>query len=215
MENEFSWRNLAKIEPRPGVYAWYYKPQLAIHDIEEAVEAIESMKVVNKLTRAAEYTSSFLAERVFKFFNQDPYEVRISGPLKPRFEGTINHLPNQSGTLIDRIVEQPDMLYNLKFVLDQSTPLFSSPIYIGMSDNLKTRILHHKKGIKDLREKTGTSTIHTYLREPKSFASQVVSRKMSPQNLIVYCSYSDEERREYLDAENILNRINLPILGSN
>ncbi|MEO1582135.1 MAG: hypothetical protein AAFR91_09805 [Pseudomonadota bacterium] len=89
-------------------------------------------------------------------------------------------------------------------------PLFSSPIYIGMARNLHSRVRGHARLIQKYRD-----GINAGSGRDKEFAQRVVERELSPSRLRVAVRPIDVSDDEYVDAENVLNRINYPILGKN
>ena len=91
--------------------------------------------------------------------------------------------------------------------------MFASPIYLGMSDNLRNRLAGHKALIERYRSpnmrrgRPGTADA--------GFAWQVAQRRIPPERLFVYTCVTESGSGIELDLENVLNRIFYPILGRN
>lgn len=211
-----NWSQLSKCPESPGVYAWYFRPELTDHDIEKLISDIKKDELNSK--QVIEY---FLNERIFKYFRQKQYHVEISGQLKPKYTGQIEHVQEPSSGLIERVQENPKRLFIIRALLEKSTPLFASPLYVGMSKNIKVRINQHCNFIKQLRDKSSNSFLRLQqysilTEEEKSFAERVVEREIPPSRLfIAYQVVEPTEENVYVDLENIINRIYYPTFGRN
>ena len=222
--NVYEWTELSQIPAMPGVYAWYYKPELTSYDIENVIKIIRKHKKEGDLTSAHSSIKLFLEEYIFKYFIEDPYKVILRGPLKPKYEGQIEHIPTISDSLIDRIIKSPDKLKIIKMVLENSAPQFASPIYIGMSEDLRRRLNGHKKLIESFNKQklkfSGRSDTITDKDEnknirDKNFAFQICKRNIVPSHLFVMIKVITDSENSYIDIENILNRIHHPLFGRN
>ncbi|HYC06242.1 MAG TPA: hypothetical protein VED40_23340 [Azospirillaceae bacterium] len=198
----------------PGVYAWYFSPEITDYDLECLVSDIESLKAVGDNKGAASLLAEFMLSNVFSYFAEQPYQATLTGPLMPKYTGTIHHAPALSPDLVARLVDEPSRLLTLKRVLEGSAPYFSSPLYIGMSDSLRTRLMQHKRLIERLQDAPAASEGFAEDRD-HSFAREVVARGMPTARLFVIAEVIDTSDRSYVDVENILNRIHYPLLGRN
>jgi len=214
--NILDWSQLAKCPESPGVYAWYFRPELTDHDIENLISNLKKDE-----SKSKKLIEDFLNERIFKYFKQKQYQVEISGQLKARYQGKMEHIQEPSSGLIERVQENPQRLLTIRTLLERSTPLFASPLYVGMSKNLKTRINQHCNFIKQLRDKSSNSFLRiqqdfVLTEEEKSFAERVVDRELPPSRLfIAYQVVEPTEENVYVDLENIINRIYYPTFGRN
>ena len=119
--------------------------------------------------------------------------MSLQGRLKPPYEGEVHNQFRISSSLVQRIAEEPERLLKLKALLFESVPIFASPIYIGVSKDLRQRLLRHKSLIEKFVNAAaiGASELDTE-EEPDeeaahSFAREVASmRKFSTANLVVY-----------------------------
>jgi asparagine synthetase B (glutamine-hydrolysing) len=213
-QQTLSWSEIAKAPDRAGIYAWYFRPELTDHDINNLIESIE----INS-DKASVEIRSFFAERLFKYFMQRPYEVQISGQLKPKYYGKIEHKQDITDGLIERIKENPRRLFSIRDLLQKSAPMFASPLYVGMSSSIKQRVMQHVNFIKKYKE--STSNAFTRLSDDeidideKSFAQRVVERGIPSSRLFLVYQTTDTELDIQVDVENILNRIYYPTLGRN
>jgi len=207
-----NWPVISRAPKQPGLYAWYYSIELTEIDVAEVISTVDGLLAKALHQEARSILQSFLNEFVFRFFAEEDYTARIRGPLKPMYEGRLSHTPAASSDLIDRLLEDPDRLMSLKAVLEASVPLFASPIYIGMAVNLYDRLMTHIRLIEAYRTKRRGRLGSEH---DQNFARRVVERGMDPTLLKVAVAPMPAETDEYIDAENVLNRISYPILGRN
>lgn len=208
----FKWQEVGNVPSEPGVYAWYYELTITRYDINRVIEQVSYYKDAGDFSKAKSAISQFLHKFIFQYFTEEPYSTLISGLLKPKYEGELEHTPETSDSLISRIVEDPERLYTIKEILSGSVPTFASPMYIGMSSDLQRRISTHKKLITKFRAK---ESVNFGSKRDQSFALRVAERKLIPTRLCVAVKEISDNAPGYVDAENILNRINFPILGRN
>lgn len=219
--NTYWWTEIAGVPQKPGVYAWYYLPELTDFDLQDTIKRIIEYRDNENKDAAIETVEIFLDKFLFKYFREEPYKVSLYGPLKPKYEGSIEHKPELSGSLIDRIVEDPERLITIKQVLEKSAPDFASPIYIGMSDNLGSRLKRHKKLIEKYSSRESSTSFsvdpgpYSVENRDESFAMRVCSRSIPPTRLFVAINILENAEKRYVDIENILNRIHYPLLGRN
>ena len=209
----YRWEEISKVPQEPGIYSWYYSPEITDKDLGDAIAHVRNMVSEDKTSEAKAYLIGFLDRFVFGYFKEDPYNVLINGALKPQYKGVVHHSSQSSQALISRLIEQPERLATIKQVLEEAAPNFSSPIYIGMADKLGKRLKEHKKLIEKYREeKVLKPVVDT---EDHNFAKQICDRNIPPACLFVIVKTIQTTEKNYVDAENILNRINYPILGRN
>lgn len=208
----FKWNliNQSNIEDKSGIYAWYYDLSLGKKDIENLIQSINDAACnVTKF----EMVETFLKKRIFSFFQEQPYNARIEGKLMPSFQGVLEHVDICSSSLTEKIITNPIILYEVKKNIDLLSSEFMSPIYIGMSKNLFTRISKHKSLIESF--KSEPRKIADFTDRDESFASRVVARGMIETKLRVSISYVESDFGIHNVMENLLNRINYPVLGRN
>lgn len=214
------WTQISNVPQKPGVYAWYYLPELTDFDLQKTVEKIQSLSEINDKEGASEVVKNFLHDFVFQYFREEPYQAVLRGPLKPKYQGNIEHIPELSEDLIKRIVEEPSRIFTIKQVLEKSVPNFASPLYIGMAENLNNRVRKHKKLIEKYYSQTSSQNIQKHFfneneDRDQSFAMRVFSRRIPPTRLAIAINILEDIGKGYVDIENILNRIHYPLLGRN
>jgi hypothetical protein len=216
MRNKFTWReiNTRNIGDSSGVYAWYYSNKISSHDIGLLIKKLETS---GDLFSKQEMVKQFLLKHVFSFYEEMSYEARISGKLKASYTGQLTHEQIISEKLIDRIVEKPQVLNYIKSTLLDIDESFMSPLYIGMANNLSKRLIKHKRLIEEYRER-GASNGGDYYHEDDrdhNFATRIIQKSFIETNLYVVITKVSDENSMHNIMENILNRINYPILGRN
>ena len=214
----FYWRELNNTPITPGVYAWYYKPEINLCDQNKIIEDINRLKMEGNKQEAMHAVRDFLHNNIFRFFYEEPYKVEMKGPLKQKYEGEIEHKFNVSDTLVERIVNDPQRFSTIKRVLELSVPDFASPIYIGMSERLRTRLLQHKELIERYASQVSPfreSNVSDGDQRDHSFAHAIRVRNITPTRLFVIIHELSDLDDSYIDIENILNRIHYPLLGRN
>ena len=131
----FRFSEVTQAPNTPGVYAWYYRIELTDKDIATCIESVE---LENDPDEKDAIVRAFLETHLFRFYKEVPYFVALSGQLKPRYEGLIDHRADVSASLIRRLAAVPTNLYELKRTLRLAIPLFASPIYIGVAARLRS-----------------------------------------------------------------------------
>jgi hypothetical protein len=212
-----SWGLLHQAPAGPGIYSWYYKPTITDFDLQEAIAEIRRRKEADDDAGALATVRELLRSHVLEYFRQDDYSVRLAGPLKAPHYGSATHQQDPSEGLLRRIADDPERLYPLREILRATTPYFASPLYVGMSDSLKSRLQTHKQLIHRLRD-AGLSVPDIGGAQPEDagFAKRVVARRIPPDQLMVaYCEIPTLHSDLHTDAENLLNRMFYPVLGRN
>lgn len=210
----YTWHEIGDVPSAPGVYAWYYTPEITAFDLDQITAEIHTLRAGAGPAAAKQAVRAFLDEAVFRYFREQPYSAHLRGPLKPRYEGQIEHRPTLSESLLDRIVEAPERLATIRSVLEASAPDFASPIYIGMSERLRGRLGNHKSLIEKYGELPDPGPSEEDQRD-HSFAKEIRARSIPPSRLFVVASVISGPPGTYVDIENILNRIHYPLLGRN
>lgn len=216
IENFLSWSQIAKAPNKSGVYAWYFRPEFTKHDLKLLYSDLDSghdEQSKKGLIR------KFLIERLFKYFKQTPYKVDLNGQLKAKYHGTIEHEQEISESLISRIYEKPDRLISIIKILEHSSPLFASPLYVGMSGNIRERLIQHTRVIKKIKEERRNAKMYfsdeDLSLEEKNFAERVVEKEIPTSRLFVAFQVTQDDQDVHIDIENIINRLYYPILGRN
>jgi len=205
------WADVSDAPDAPGVYAWYYNPEITDFDLDKTIQLAEMAAGSEEAEKIIRET---LEQRVFQYFREEPYTASISGPLKPVYAGSLEHKSGISSSLVSRLAANPKRLSNIRDALSQSAPLFASPLYIGMASILKRRLARHKSLIEQFRSSVSLDSNENE-ESDAGFALQVAKRKIPPERLFVITCSMPSSDGAAIDIENILNRIYYPILGRN
>lgn len=192
-----------------GIYAWYYNITLGDADIHKIIEVVKT----NPSSYSKIKVNEFLERHIYQFFKESNYNALISGKLMPTFKGELQHDSQISMAVADEIILDPEILWDIKDFFSNLNVNFSSPIYIGMAKNLGTRVQNHKRLIERFR--TEKIMNDDFDDRDENFAARVVSRKMLTKNLSVSVQYIESDKQIQSTLENIMNRINYPVLGRN
>lgn len=197
-----------------GIYAWYYVPQLSDIDIQNMYSELDINKESVKIRKSIIY--QFLNKKLFSFYSEDPYTIKVSGSLKPTYHGSVYHDESVSESLVSKIESGDVSISQLKVLLSNVAEPFLSPVYIGMATNLRKRINQHKQKIIKIRDGLPQEDgKEEYELRDNNFASRVCERKYITSFMFVVCMSVDSEDKVQNPFENVLNRINYPILGRN
>jgi hypothetical protein len=173
----------------------------------------------------AEVVRDFLERRLFKYYRETPYDVFLSGKMKPSYQGTAENVMGISDTLVARLAAQPQRLEGLKALLRASVPYFASPIYIGVAKSLRARLLVHRRLIEKFKN-AQSQELAEFVADSgadeedaardHSFAQEVSQiRDFTTHYLLAFTMEFPSDEGIRYDLENILNRINYPLCGRN
>jgi len=215
VNKKYQWNEIrldgGDISTSSGVYAWYYTPILSDRDIEKVEDSLLGKSSLEK----KEIYQSYLQSHLLNFYKEDPYKATIIGALKPVYKGCLEHSNEASESLVEKLVDSELTLFALKNLLLEMDENFLSPIYIGMASNISTRLSQHKSMIQKESDFTFNQSVYgnetaAYVRDT-CFAERIISRKYVTSGMFVVV----KEAESHSAVENILNRINYPILGRN
>ena len=217
MSEYYTWDNIVDIPKKPGIYAWYFSPDLTKYDVERLIDDLNCLRDKTGDKKAQQkLVIDFLNRNIFDYYSNSPYLAIIEGALKPTYKGELEQSMQPSVNLIDRILDKPDRLKSLRNILRSLHPMFGNPIYLGQSKNLNIRIGDHKKQIQKYKNQG------LYDRDQEddeanrnTFASEICQRKLPVTRLVVATHVIEYDGGEYIDIENILNRMYYPIFGRN
>lgn len=215
--NLYSYNQVSDVSSQAGLYAWYMRMQVGKANINSP----ENMtKALCKLSQSICYPN---------------LEMHLQGHLNLQLKGDLNHIwyghgENEHSAALKEVINDPEGRMILGEIFDLAVPLMSSPLYIGVSKNLKARLQTHTRLI-DAYKKDATrrkaeldNTLPVddadSLDSDKSFAQRIADRGINPNLLIVgvmFISHNKRSpemiRRAIEAAETILNRMFYPILG--
>ncbi|UXI00773.1 hypothetical protein [Photobacterium sp. TY1-4] len=216
---KYKWNNLSRVPEAEGVYAWYLPLKISSKDISILIDKVNKNKAEGLDTSAKQDIKEFIEGKILNFYNEEPYDVSLDGALKPKYKGKVQHIPTISDSLVQRLYDDPPRLIEIGQVLISTAPNFASPIYIGMAKNLKSRIRKHQSLIQKYASRDYIALDGQSLsdedRRDHNFAARVVARGIPETNMFVFIQEISTEIDTYKDIENLLNRINYPVLGKN
>lgn len=205
----FSQVNRDNIEAKSGIYAWYYKVSLGDADINRFIKVLNNAENFEKTS----IVEKFLDRHFYQFFKESNYQASLNGKLMPTFKGELHHINQSSNALIAEIIINPNLLWELKNFTQDLAIDFSSPIYIGMADNLQKRLTTHKNLIEKFKEERILND--SFDDRDENFAARVASKQMLTKNLYVSIKTVESKLKLHTTLENLMNRINYPVLGRN
>jgi len=220
-----SFRDIEGAPDVPGIYSWYYEISFSRRDVEQLTIILGEN---DDSLRRQSVARQFLNRNLLDYFREVPYDVSITGKLKPTYRGQAAHDQSLSDSIVEKLSLAPERFSALNKFLMQAVPIFCTPLYIGVArKSLRNRLTTHKRLMlryRESRQSEGRSTttisegeVGTSLQKDHSFAKEVAFDRGLP--LPYLCAYilplSSGDEEDALIAENILNRINFPIYGRN
>lgn len=188
----YQWDEVSNIPSVAGIYAWYFMPKLRKADL------VDAGLTKNNLAQIAD------------ILELPEMEIVADGHLSLKFRGKLFHesigIESEFSDLVNCIIESQESRRGFASILELSAPFFSSPLYIGVSNNLKTRISIHKNKI-----------LNKDFDDGHCFAREVCKREIPLSQLVVFVFFNseffDNNRKIYEAVETILNRLYYPIFG--
>ncbi|MFK3873530.1 MULTISPECIES: hypothetical protein [Pseudoalteromonas] len=217
--NKYKWNQISRVPASEGVYAWYLPLKLSKKDIEIVTQRVITFKEQGKPISAKDTIREFVNSKILNFYNEEPYKATLEGALKPKYIGKVFHEATVSDSLVDRLFNDPIRIESVGKILIETAPNFASPIYIGMASNLQNRLKKHKTLIEKYTTKSFLAIENNQLldedKRDHNFAMRVVNRGIPETEMFVYIQEISNGGDIYKDIENLLNRINYPVLGRN
>ncbi len=207
---EYAWDELAAAPEEPGLYAWYLNPDLRVADLNSKSATIENIGTLAKQLRIPDM------------------EVTADGHLSLQLSGHLNHkhvgheADDAVSALIDDVLSTDGGRRLFAQIFGAARPCFMSPLYIGVTINLRERIADHRIAIEREQQRAALG-IGSEDMAVQSFARQVWIRQIPWRRLFVHvlplkslCDPSttpDMQRRVAEAVETLLNRLFYPVLG--
>jgi len=152
--------DVSSLPERPGVYVWYVIPQIGRKDYEQQQGPL-GVDTGNQSLRRLLYDFSVkLRPRDLKTSSQtsfrdmwrgslsaDLYDSSIAKLLADEFDRDSFHYP---GAAVDKTMRSASCRRALVENIRAVAPFFWTPVYIGMSSNLRVRVTQHTKAIRQL-----------------------------------------------------------------
>ncbi len=206
------WSDLSDAPVTSGIYAWYFQPELTRRDIESAIAELHQIEDAERSEKAVKVVKELFEKSIFGPLSEESYEVKLSGSLKRGYRGKVPPEPIEATEMLKRVTAQPSRLWKIKEALERSAPMFTTPLYIGKSNNLNRRLQEHKQ---DIEHALNGVYLGIDKDGSEKFASRVIDRNIPPSRLFVIYKEIKCGYEEYVDVENVLNRVVYPVLGKN
>ncbi|MCG7607947.1 MULTISPECIES: hypothetical protein [Mycobacterium] len=229
----YSMLDVSEAPEAPGIYAWYAAFRATEQDwqFQPGPTGDEALGPFAELI--CRYGGQFEPLAV-QLSGQGAYGARWRGDLAVDFpfaEGGSSSGHNDGGESaqqthprIMKAVETPGARKVVAKLLEHATPTFSTPLYIGVAEDLRRRLTDHKKSYSKAMSwlRDHPEDIAAIKLAGKSFGERAAARNIAMERLEVWVidleeelsELSSEQLREMAEsAEWILHRIYSPILG--
>lgn len=215
----------------PGIYAWYGKIDIGLADIKKDISDDGHDYGITRLIDAL--------IRHTTLYKEPDLNANISSRFQHTWTGTLSASPESdvadalSGkdkfqmkfSAYDALKKESQRT-RLSQLLERATPYISSPIYIGVATNLRTRLKEHIHDLRKVSEHIDDpqyrDRIYDALKNKKTrdiFAIRAVCAGFTPDTLEAFAipldspGSVDEARNLAEIAEFMLNRWHRPLLG--
>lgn len=206
----------ADLMEKPGIYSFYYRPQIADFDLYIDDDEQGSDKITQIIDKRI---ISPMCNRNLKMDIKVDFEQRLMGNVNTKFKSILNK--NFNSKIIENAFsaksefESVEMRVFFNKMMKQLSADFFSPIYIGVSHNIKERIEEHNDNFFSAKAMMSQNAV---LSE-SDFGTRVA--KFAESNEVFFAvEYINNEglgnENSYKMAmimEWILNQQNTPILG--
>lgn len=199
----FELRQFDQIPGEAGIYVWFIKPNIPL--------------AVAKNSSSGDQTGARLRKHLRDFSEQlKPSPLRISarGMFRDSWSGTgdpdrfyrrlesittlveAGNSPNFPHKSFNNVMESEELRIDLLKLLDESFPLFWTPVYIGKAENLHTRLNSHAQNYYKLFEQHNTHTAEKIYEELSTSTDKNDDSDLYKR--LVYGSVKPEQCRVYI-----------------
>jgi hypothetical protein len=228
--DRFSMLDVGEAPEVPGIYAWYANFRAGVQDWRF------------KPTEFGDGAISPFAELMRRYALQfEPLAIELagSGSYGAKWSGSLglnypfrveSSEPSTSGPepepepAMRTAVENETNRKVMATILERVTPVFSAPLYIGVTDNLRVRLRDHRRSYSKAFEwlKNHPEDFPKVREKGKSFGERAAAREIAMENLEAWVICLDEEiagvplktlREIFESAEWFTHRVYSPILG--
>lgn len=222
------------VADRPGIYAWYAQLGLSGNDWRPSIQDGVDASAAN-LTKAIMEYARIHESGLIGLTGSGGYGLGWRGTL--RQDSAADRVEPTGESAIDRrlsgISQDPSARKLLTEMLGMSTPVFASPLYIGVATNLRQRLSTHREDFMAARRRMRSNPqAHNDLKELGStFGERLAGTDISFEHLQVWVIPADglsirendanrvgsepAARHVAEGAEWVLQRIFKPLLGRN
>lgn len=221
----------------PGIYAWYVTFRASAHDWETRPVDGHDSSIEGFLGLLREYAS---------YYEPLPITLRGSAPYGGRWDGALEldhgvisrdsyekddgsdrrekERREQDREALDNTISSQTGRRLLAQFLSRTTPVFSSPLYIGVAENLNERLQRHRNSYSRAMEwlRSNPHDVDRLKRDAKTFGQRAAARGIAMENLEAWVidlkeleldASVNSLRESARSAEWLLHRLFAPILG--
>ncbi|MGW2712426.1 hypothetical protein ACWC4J_26110 [Streptomyces sp. NPDC001356] len=229
-------REVEQAPESPGLYAWYASFRASPQDWLTRPDEGRDAAADGFLNLLREYAS---------YFEPLPIALRGSAPYGGSWRGELEldhgltatpeigdtpqsdseKLSQKDRAALTETINSQDGRRVLATLLSQATPFFSSPIYIGVAENLRQRLQQHHRNYTEVMEWLSENPNDTQIAQEQAsvFGHRAAAKRIAMENLEVWViDLGDLEstdlsvrklRETARSAEWLLHRLFSPILG--
>ncbi len=217
----------------PGLYVWYARFSTGKADWHAGYAGGENDAQASFLRVLQNYSMKFGQQEMtvqalanFSTIWKGSLEEDAASRWRKGLEVEASCSSCSEPTALSSVVTQNHMREALIGIINNSFPIFHSPLYLGraVDQTLKERLKQHKNAFLDLWERYSRDReIISRLDKPKDFAERAIKLGFGPEDLFCYTLTvsrspennltADELNALIIVSEWILNRWATPILG--
>jgi len=198
--SSYEFDKLDMVASVPGVYAWYSKILIPAFDVKEELND-------TKIDSGALNLFNYVRSEIDSLSPSD-LSVGVGSSFGQRWNGFVNEgsrqkwLENLDQNLLEKdllddasrldqegpniwVTNEHQARQMIAYCFKNSVSSLAAPIYIGVSDNLSTRLLEHQRKIDDLDGQNPDSVQLEKLRQGGEFAERVIGAGLKPNKLMV------------------------------
>ena len=226
--------DLAQAPNTPGIYAWYAELRVGPMDLARRVDPStledEGERSFRQLLaqHSTRYSPPTLEVTARAAFGSN-YMGELSSTLPDLFRQKVEEGRDKKGRVIASTMKGESSRKALAEVLEQASPIFASPIYIGTSEKLRQRLCKHRNEMEDLADlvaedpSRGEDVRARARSSDATFAQRAVALDFKPDHLVVHVLPVDRVVTGNLSADSLnrlaqaaewfLNRWHRPLAG--
>ena len=228
----FSMRDVDQAPESPGLYAWYVSFRAGPHDWKIQPSPDGDQAIDGFLGLLRKY-AGFYEPLPIGLTGRGSYGAKWEGsleldfPLRENAEGA-SAGDEEGMRRIDKLMTSlgnEERRRVMATILEKASPVFSSPLYIGVAENLRQRLKQHRQDFTKTHDWLRENPEHTETvrARGKSFGQRAAARNIAMEHLEAWViDLADEENDEVTkkhlrntaeSAEWLLHRLYSPILG--
>lgn len=204
----YRWDEIETSSEEVGIYSWYLCPEIRESDVVDADRTKQSLL---RIARQVKFPDMTIAAR-------GHLSLSLSGDLHHDCLGSAEN--DEISKLVDEVINKEETRSLFTAILKGAMPCYMSPLYIGVTSNIRKRLTEHKDNILRLRRLTNSYDLNLKEHYSQKFALEIVSRGIPNSSLIAFTQSlpkdlvaTDLARKSIEAVETVLNRMFFPVLG--